>query len=285
MNSPNLSPPNGLNRSGIACWWSILNLITDATAAGIPCFMWTLTFAKTYPDSWCGNMHATLVRYLANDSKNGLCGVHGFGGVRVTEVHPGGHGIHFHWIIRGKLPLHLVRRRAKQCGFGHVFIARDSCNRFRRIDTGAAGYVCKYLTKGDTLAGVRKWACIGNYDGTKTRDIEFDSQSNRVFRAAYRTAQQSGAPASICFQTGKLAQRNYQHNADDRDTPGGVGCLEPGLEEIGTDSPIEEQSRFPSILGGTHDAPLEPRKSKAQKDAEFIQRLIETALPDDRDTI
>lgn len=278
-------PPNGLSRSGVACWWSILNLIQGAKAEGVPCYMWTLTFAKVYPDSWCGNMHANLVRLLGNDAKRGHLGKCDFAGVRVTEVHPGGHGIHFHWIIRGRLPLSRVRQRAKQCGFGHIFIARDARQRFRVVDEGAAGYVAKYLTKGDKLAGVRSWACIGNYNGTKTIDIEFDSAQNRVFRAAYRAAKLAGSPPSLCYQTAVLAGRNFAHNADDRDQFGGVGRIQAGTEGVGESAGIETQSGLVGLMGDTPNNVVEPRKSKAQADSEFIQRLIETALPDDRDPV
>lgn len=278
-------PPNGLNRSGIACWWSILNLIKDARKEGIPCYMWTLTFAKVYPDSWCGNMHALLVRKLGDDAKAGHLGPHGFAGVRVTEVHPGGHGIHFHWIMRGRLPLHRVRKRAKECGFGHIFIARDERNRFRKVDEGAAGYVAKYLTKGDKLAGVRSWACIGSYDGTKTKDIEFDSQQNRVFRSAYRTAKLAGAPPTLCFQTAVLASRNYAHNADDRDKVGGVGGLEAG----GPSSPAlegrETQSGIAGIMGDTASNSVDTPPCKHDQRASDIQRFSEAAMQGVHDAI
>lgn len=220
MPQNNAFPPAGLSRSGIACWWSIINLIRDSNAKGIKCYMWTLTFKEVYPDSWCGNMHARLVRAVGDEMRKTAHGKRiGFGGVRVTEVHPNGHGIHFHWIIRGKLSLALVRKCAAASGFGHVFIARDKNNRFRAVDDGAAGYVAKYLTKGDKLAGTRAWACIGDYEGTKTIDIEFDSESNRVFRQAYREAKLAGSPRPLCFQAGKLAQRKFDHFADARDNP------------------------------------------------------------------
>lgn len=184
--------------------------------------MWTLTFAKVYPDSWCGNMHAELVRLLGDAcrERKGVRSRTPFGGVRVTEVHPNGHGIHFHWIIRGRLSLALVRKCAKKAGFGHVFIARDTSGRFRAVDGGAAGYVAKYLSKGDKLTGTRAWACIGDYNGTKTRDIEFDSQSNRVFREAYREAKLAGAVAPLCFAAAKIAQRKFDHFSDVRDGAG-----------------------------------------------------------------
>jgi len=247
--------------------------------------MWTLTFAKVYPDSWCGNMHRNLVRCLNDDAKAGKLGKHGFAGVRVTEVHPGGHGIHFHWIIRGKMSLGRVRKRAKQCGFGHIFIARDDRNRFRRVDVGAAGYVAKYLNKGDKLAGVRSWACIGDYDGTKTIDIEFDSAQNRVFRGAYRTAKLAGAPPSLCFQSAVLASRNFAHNADDRDQLGGVGRMQEGPSSPPSGPAHETQSGIAGIMGDTPNNTVESAPTPDQQRANDIQRFIEVALSDHNDAL
>jgi len=225
-------PPNGLNRSGLACWWSIKSLIEDSSAKGIPCYMWTLTFAKTYPDSWCGNMHSKLVTKLLLDDKAGKLGKYGFGGVRVSELHPNGHGLHFHWIIRGRLPLAQVKKRAREAGFGHIFIARDKNNRFRSVDVGAAGYVAKYLTKGDRLHGVRAWACIGNYTGVKTIDIVFESKKNEVFRQAYRTAKLAGANSAQCYITALTISARWEHFADDRDGPHGVELADKIRQEV-----------------------------------------------------
>jgi len=183
----------------------------------VPCYLWTLTFAKTYPDGWCGNMHAKLVAHLSNDSKRRpRFFPHGFAAVRVTEEHPGGHGLHFHWVVRGRMPLKLVRERAHAVGFGHIFIARDKSGRFKRCDAGVAGYVAKYLTKGQKLHGVRSWACIGDYEGVKTKDIEFDGNKNRVFRQAYKDAKNSGSPPAICFQHATVVTRQWEHEHDTR---------------------------------------------------------------------
>jgi len=179
--------------------------------------MWTLTFKECHPDSWCGNMHQRLVRALGDDAKRHPSAFpNGFGGVRVVEDHPGGHGLHYHWIVRGRLPLHRVRERAIASGFGHVFIARDENRRFRKVDEGAAGYVAKYLTKGSRLVGVRTWANIGDYEGVKTRDIEFDSTSNRVFRQAYRTAKLAGANPQLCYSEAVIKQRAWEMDRDIR---------------------------------------------------------------------
>lgn len=220
-------PPAGLNRSGVACWFSIKGLIESAHACGIPCYLWTLTFADVVPDSWAGNMHSRLVAYMRNSVRDGH--IPEFAGVRVVEEHPGGHGLHYHWVLRGKVSLAVVRSNAKRAGFGHVFIARDSNRRFRKVDVGAAGYLAKYLTKNEKLHGVRSWACIGTYEGSKTRDIEFASKSVDVFRTAYAEAKFNGLPRASCFNAGIIAQRRH----DACDDTGGDGCFRPRSDATG----------------------------------------------------
>lgn len=212
------TPPTGVNRSGIACWFSIINLVTRCNALGVPCYLWTLTFPKTYNDAWCGQMHSRLVRYLNKDAKrHPQYFSHGFGAVRVCEVHPDGHGLHYHWVIRGRIQLSYFRHRARQCGFGHIFIARHANKRFRRVDAGVAAYLAKYLLKADKVTGIRSWACLGDYVGTKTRDVEFDSRKNRVFRQAYANAKTAGGTRPQCYSAAVIEARNWEHNHDDRD--------------------------------------------------------------------
>jgi len=190
-------PPLGLTRSGVACWWSIYNLISESVT---PCYLWTLTFKEVYPYSYYGNMHRSLVAYLINDDKRGYLGPDGFAAVRVIEEHPGGHGLHYHWIVKGRMPINRVRLRAEQCGFGRINIAQDKkTGRVKVCDVGAAGYLAKYLTKNEKLPGVRAWACLGRYKGVATKDIEFRSKEADVFRAAYREGIRSGMPRNQAF--------------------------------------------------------------------------------------
>lgn len=261
----NLFPPMGLNSSGVACWFSIVHLILDASSRGIPCYMWTLTFADVVPDSWAGNMHSKLVKYMRDSVRSGA--ISEFAGVRVVEEHPGGHGLHYHWVIRGKLALSEVRKNAKRAGFGHVFIARDVKGRFRVVDAGAAAYLAKYLNKNEKLHGVRAWACIGTYEGTKTRDVSFDSDSTRVFRHAFEAAKQAGKPRGVCYNAGVLAQRRFD-SGDETDSQGGFrpraeatgepagmfGDARPDLVPRKNDSVRESDSagftQFPEEVGG-----------------------------------
>jgi len=86
-------------------------------------------------------------------------------GVRVAEVHPGGHGVHFHALLSGFIPFELVNEVGARFGFGHT-----SCE---EANPGSIDYLAKYLTKPQPLLGRRRrWGCIGGYKGTRVRDIE-----------------------------------------------------------------------------------------------------------------
>lgn len=198
-----LTPPMGLNRSGIACWWSILNLVqTD-----FPCYLWTLTTAETLPHSYYGEFHKNLMRDLGHKARDGFLPKN-WGGVRVVEVHPNGHGLHFHWVMRGYLPIKVVRDCTTRAGFGRIHVDPDP------VSPKAASYLAKYLTKGERIFGVRAWACIGNYDGVKTRDVEFDSDTARVFRRVFRAATDQGYDNRQAFIMARLCSTWYEANPE-----------------------------------------------------------------------
>jgi len=199
----------GMTASAAACYMSLFYLIVNHS----PCYLWTLTTAKGYPDSYYGNMHAKVMKEMGHAAEKGLI-PKDWGGVRVVEVHPGGHGLHYHWVMRGRMDINVVREITTRCGFGRINIAQNENGTIRVVDEGAAAYLVKYLLKkGDKPVGARKWACIGTYEGVKTKDIVFDSPSIAVFRTAYREALASGMPRGQALTFAKVRQRYYDHNA------------------------------------------------------------------------
>jgi len=198
-------PPLGLTKSGVACWWSLKNLIDSG-----PCYLWTFTTADTHPDYVYGFMHRELLKYLNNDTMAGRFPV--INGVRVIEEHPGGHGLHFHWVVRGKLPVHRVRYRAERAGFGRINVDPEPCTPL------VAPYLCKYLLKNSKLHGVRMWANIGAWEGVKTRDIEVDSNSSRVFRDNFRHARAMGKTRGAAFNFAKVEQFAYDNDFTEQST-------------------------------------------------------------------
>jgi len=200
---PHMMPPRGATRSSVACWWSIKNLIEK-----YECYFWTLTCPDSPPDYSYGERHRELLKRLRDDARD--YGVPPVCGVRVVEAHPGGHGLHYHWVLAGRLPIRRVLARGKQVGFGRISVDSRPCT------PAVAPYLCKYLIKGDRLHGVRMWANIGTWDGVGVRDIQVDSDSVRVFGDHYRHARSLGRTHAASFGYAKVQQRKYELNETDR---------------------------------------------------------------------
>lgn len=204
-------PPTGLNRSGIACWWSIMRLIETYSEKEIPCFLWTITTSTPLPDSYYGNMHSTLMSKMRDSARSGE--LDSWGGVRVIEPHPGGHGLHFHWVMHGFMQVQVIRRLATASGFGRIDVSPDP------VSNKVASYMAKYLVKsrkGSTdVFGVRRWACIGDYDGVKTNDIVDESISAQIFRGFYRNAIAQGAPKAVAFGIARTEQSRWRRYSNE----------------------------------------------------------------------
>jgi len=129
-------------------------------------YMWTFTFPKVVADEIamkCWNHLNSSLKYKFRSSGE-------IPGVKTVEVHPGGHGLHFHALIARRLPVHEVRRLAIKAGFGRIHVQK--CKR------GAAEYCAKYLTKKDDglKKGTRRWGMIGGFKGTRVKDIIVESE-------------------------------------------------------------------------------------------------------------
>jgi len=136
-----------------------------------PCHLWTHTTPDVIPDKWFGIRHSRLVTNIRNASRAGSIPAN-WGGVRVFEIHPGGHGLHAHWVMRGYMDWHVVSDCAKRAGFGRVHVDP------KPVTKKTAYYLANYLAPSADLFGVRRWANIGTYDGIGGRDLEITS--NRI---------------------------------------------------------------------------------------------------------
>lgn len=143
-----------MTKSEAACRMSI-----DRLLEGRKCgYLWTFTFAETLDfrvaaDRWC-LCRKQLVREL------------NFSGVRVYELHPGGHGLHVHVVTASWYSARAVRRIVKLNGLGRIHAKRIS---------GRGGlYIAKYLSKdrrADGLKGFRLWGCIGECKPVKVSSL------------------------------------------------------------------------------------------------------------------
>jgi len=121
-------------------------------------------------------------------------------GVRVIENHPGGHGLHFHLLVVGRIPAGLVWRIAAKHGFGRVDVQRAAEWR--------AEYMAKYLQKDDyDFSGVRRWAVVGRkyLRGIRVRDIDCDSMLSRNMKAC-REVIQGRMTNDFCNWVGRMTQ-------------------------------------------------------------------------------
>ncbi len=145
-------------------------------------YFWTLTtpdYVDDVPElakRW--NHFLTILRREWKGPKK----VHG---VRVYEKHPGGHGLHIHFVVNCWLSVHLVRQWAAIAGFGRVHAVKWH---EQGSDGGEAlnRYLQKYLSKGRTaeFKGVRLYSTFG-MRGIATRqcDIEVKSPFGTIWKA------------------------------------------------------------------------------------------------------
>lgn len=139
---------------------------------------WTFTLPvqvhpKIASKMWC-DLSRDLVRNL------------GFSGVRVFELHPGGHGLHVHLVTSGFFRVSAVRHYCRLHGFGRVEVKRCKAGDVGKV----AGYMSKYLAKqlrdfkDFSLKGMRWYATFGNLpDKVRISDVKTTSFFGEIFRA------------------------------------------------------------------------------------------------------
>jgi len=198
--------PIDLPRYALACWWSIAHLIRTCS----PCYLWTFTMAKVYPDEWFGNMHMSLTCNVKNAARNSTGGKipKNWGGVRVFEVHPGGHGLHAHWVLRGWMDWKTMQTCALRAGFGKVVHVDPE-----PIKIDAAYYLAKYLTKQDKIRGCRQWSNIGTYDGIGGRDIHITSERIERIKKSRQWYVAMGKHPYVAYQLALMDERE-RNDAD-----------------------------------------------------------------------
>lgn len=110
-------------------------------------------------------------------------------GVRVFEIHPGGHGLHVHLVTPFWYWVDDIRRITSRYRWGRINV--------KPIPSVASGYVSKYIGKQTTkdfpeLKGLRLWAKIGTkltqWKGARVADMYLESMTHSLFRDLYNRA-------------------------------------------------------------------------------------------------
>jgi hypothetical protein len=134
-------------------------------------YMWTFTFAQVLDVKEARERWSTFLDLFRRRKR-----YRGFHGLRVFELHPGGHGLHVHVITGNYLHVNDVRALWRSCGGGRIHVLPIAPNR--------AGYVGKYLTKRGRpvcFKAVRLWAKFGVFVATKVKDIKIESDWTRTY--------------------------------------------------------------------------------------------------------
>jgi len=150
-----------MNKSQLACLFAMRQLSKTGKL-----YFWTFTFKEVFNDqiaaSRCGHFLTRLKKRFGF-----------FSGVRVFEIHPGGHGLHCHLIMNRRLPAAEVWRIAGKTGLGRVDVVKVVPG----TEMDSALYLAKYLSKGGDklMKGVRALGII--HLSTRVRSIEVLSEA------------------------------------------------------------------------------------------------------------
>ena len=143
-------------------------------------YFWTFTFKKTMPDWWYPRSWNAFMAAMQTQYGGFLQGL------RVVEVHPGGHGLHYHALFNQRISWHVIERVGARYGLGKPWVEKVESpykGEGEQHDRGAALYLAKYLAKRSPLhPGMRRWATVGGFKQVRVNDIECDSVFHRNYK-------------------------------------------------------------------------------------------------------
>jgi len=182
-------------------------------------YFWTFTFVQVMPDWYYPRSWNVLMK----DVQNLYGGM--LQGLRVLEVHPGGHGLHYHALVNRRICVHLINRMAKKVGMGITHV--------QRADVGAGEYLAKYLIKENPLwPGMRRWGTIGGFRQVKKNNIRIDSVFHRNLAECNPEGRQ------FPFQHINWIYQQSMLHGDWRDWP--VNVRKNTLDKLGETSIVSE---------------------------------------------
>jgi hypothetical protein len=146
-------------------------------------YLWTFTFAEVYHVRDAAGRWTGFLTQLRQLKASGA--IEGFQGLRVFEMHPGGHGLHIHVITSNWWDVDVIRSawlRGRRVKSGAV--VSGGRIHVKWVPAEARGYLGKYLTKKgrpDCLKGFHLWGAFGDFPRSRVRDITVESSFTRVY--------------------------------------------------------------------------------------------------------
>lgn len=170
-----------LTRSKAAFHHSVETFFRHVSEGKHKAYLWTFTFEKVISVKEAFQMWNKFAKSLWKYGLHPKTGESTIFGLRVAELHPGGHGVHFHVLVNRRIPIQAVRRRAEQFGMFWIDVQRAYST-----DGSLGWYLAKYLAKGDRppcFKGRRLWQAFGQWGQTRCKDIEVRSEFCAAFKA------------------------------------------------------------------------------------------------------
>ena len=143
--------------------------------------LWTFTFVEVLDVDVARGRWSLFLKHFRSAQK---CWRVRMSGLRVFELHPGGHGLHVHVVTNRFWGVNRIRRlwQLSSIGGGRVHVLP--------IPVERAKYAGKYLRKQgrpECFQGVRMWSSFGGGEYCRVRDVEIDCDWKRIFRALRAT--------------------------------------------------------------------------------------------------
>jgi len=167
-----------MSKSAMAFRFSCVAFFESTKSA----YFWTFTFKNRHSipeacERWSKFANA-LAKYGRQNGKDTIYGL------RVFELHPGGHGLHIHALFNRRISIHAVRRRAEEYGFWWIDVRKVTA-KTAEGDVLLSEYLSKYLAKSarpPELKGRRIWAAIGKWEHSKCGNMVLESEFTAAFK-------------------------------------------------------------------------------------------------------
>jgi len=156
-----------MTRSKEAFLWSVKGLGEYAEREREKLYFWRFSFACDLHDWQYGYRFARFMYQIVRRYEGEMP----LYGVRVLERTKRGR-IHEHAIVNKRIPIDLVHRLGRRYDLGWAWV--KTCWEVK----GAGNYLGKYLSKRQPVPlprGMKKWSCIGGFQGTRVKSIERES--------------------------------------------------------------------------------------------------------------
>lgn len=171
-----------LSRSKAAFRLSCQTFIEQSFEERRRCALWTFTFPKCIDAKEAFAIWSKFARRLHQWGIHPLTKKQTVYGIRVAELHPGGHGTHFHVLINRYVNWHFMDRLWRKYGGGHCNVKRIKRNKAERV----GHYLAKYLAKSTRpvcFQGRRVWQAFGKWGQTRCKDVVIESEFVAAFKA------------------------------------------------------------------------------------------------------